>query len=124
MGDEFKDLKDEEKGDESAAKSNNWMMALVLIVVGLGLLVSNFTGFSFDNWWALFMLIPAVAMLTNVWRDYQANGRLTSKCTGPLIGGLAILVMAVIFLFNLNWSGLWPLAFVFGGIAVLLSGRS
>ena len=124
MGDEFKDLKDEEKGNESAAKSNSLIMALVLIVVGLGLLVSNFTGLSFDNWWALFMFIPAAAMFSAVWRDYQENGRLTSKCTGPLIGGLAILVTAVIFLFNLSWSGLWPLAFVFGGIAVLLSGRS
>ena len=124
MGDEFKDLKDEEKSNGSAAKSNSWIMALVLIAVGVGLLISNFTSFAFDNWWALFMLIPAFGMFAAVWRDYQENGRLTSKCTGPLIAGLAILVTAVIFLFNLSWSGLWPIAFIFGGIAVLLSSRS
>ena len=123
MGDEFKDLKDEEKDNDAAAKSNSWIMALVLIVVGVGLLVSNFNGFSFNNWWALFMLIPAFAMFASVWRDYQENGRLTSKSTGPLIAGLAIIVTAVIFLFDLSWSGLWPLAFIFGGIAVLLSSR-
>lgn len=123
MGDEMKDLKDNEKvaGKE---KGNSWVVAIVLIVVGLGLLVSNFTGFSFDNWWALFMFIPALTMFRNVWADYQDNGRLTNKSTGPLIGGLAILVMMVIFLFNLSWSGLWPLAFIFGGIAVLLGSRS
>ncbi len=122
MGDEMKDLKDNEK-EAGKDKGNSWVVAIVLIVVGLGLLLSNFTGFSFDNWWALFMFIPALTMLKNVWADYQDNGRLTSKSTGPLIGGLAILVMMVIFLFNLSWSGLWPLAFIFGGIAVLLGSR-
>ncbi|HRQ38882.1 MAG TPA: hypothetical protein PLD25_13325 [Chloroflexota bacterium] len=123
MGDEFKDLKDEEKGGAAEDKGSNWLMALVLIVVGIGLLASNFTQFSFNNWWALFMLIPAIAMLRNVWADYQAHGRLTSRSTGPLIGGLATLVLMVVFLFNLSWSGLWPLGFIFGGIAILLGNR-
>lgn len=124
MGDEMKDLKDEEKAKGSGEKGSNWILAGVLIVVGLGLLMSNFTGFSFDNWWALFLLIPALMMFKNVYGDYQTNGRLTSSSTGPLIAGLAILVMLVVFIFNLSWSGLWPLAFIFGGIAVLLSSRS
>lgn len=124
MGDEFKDLKDEEKGNGSAAKSNSWIMALVLIVVGAGLLISNFTGFTFNNWWALFMVIPAVGMFAAVWRDYQANGRLTGKSTGPLISGLAMVVMMIVFLFNLSWSGLWPLGFIFGGLAIILGNRS
>ncbi len=123
MGDEFKDLKDEEKAGATEEKGSNWIMALVMIVVGIGLLVSNFTEFSFNNWWALFMLIPAAAMLRTVWVDHQAHGRLTSKSTGPLIGGLATLVMMGVFLFNLSWSGLWPLGFIFGGLAVWLGSR-
>jgi len=123
MGDELKEMKEAENEGMANDKGNTWIVAVILILVGIGLLVSNFTSFTFDNWWALFLLIPAIAMLRNVWVDYQENGRLTSKCTGPLIGGLAILVTVVIFLFNLSWSGLWPLAFVFGGIAVLLSSR-
>lgn len=124
MSNEFKDLKDAEKGNESAAISSNWIRAGVLIVVGLGLLASNFTDFTFNNWWALFMLIPAFGMFASVWRDSQVNGRITSNSTGPLISGLAMVVMMIVFLFNLNWSGLWPLGLVFGGIAVLLSSRS
>lgn len=124
MSNEFKDLKDAEKGNESAAISSNWIRAGVLIVVGLGLLASNFTDFTFNNWWALFMLIPAFGMFAAVWRDSQVNGRITSNSTGPLISGLAMVVMMIVFLFNLNWSGLWPLGLVFGGIAVLLSSRS
>lgn len=123
MGDEFKDLKDEEREGTVEGKGSNWIVALVMIVVGIGLLTSNFTGFSFNNWWALFMLIPAIAMLRSVWVDYQANGRITGKSTGPLIGGLATLVMMGVFLFNLSWSGLWPLGLIFGGIAVWLGSR-
>ena len=122
MGDEIKDLKEGEV-ENSKEKNSSVIIAVVLMLVGGGLLLSNFTGISFDNWWALFLFIPAGFMLQNVWADYQANGRLTSKSTGFLIAGISILVMIVIFLFNLSWSGLWPLAFIFGGIAVLLSGR-
>jgi uncharacterized membrane protein len=123
MSDEFKDMKDEEKGTDAAEKNNSWIMAVVLIIVGLGLLASNFTGFSFNNWWALFLFVPAFMMLSKVWADYKDNGRLTSKSTGPLITGLAMLVMIVVFLFNLSFGALWPLAFIFGGIAVLLGSR-
>ncbi|MCL4262774.1 MAG: hypothetical protein KJ069_06145 [Anaerolineae bacterium] len=123
MGDEMKDLKDEEKEGAAEGNGSNWIVALVMIVVGIGLLASNFTEFSFNNWWALFMLIPATGMLRAVWVDYQAHGHLTGRSTGPLIGGLAILVMMGVFLFNLSWSGLWPLGLIFGGIAVWLGSR-
>lgn len=123
MGDEFEKLKDEAK-EVKNEKGSTWIIAVVMMLVGGGLLVSNFTGISFENWWALFLFIPAGFMLQNVWADYKSNGRITSRSTGPLIAGLAILVMIVVFLFDLSWSGLWPLAFIFGGIAVLLSSRS
>ncbi len=123
MGDEMKELKDEEREGAAEDKGSNWIMALVLIVVGVGLLLSNFTEFSLNNWWALFLLIPAITMLRNVWVDYQAHGRLTSRSTGALIGGLTVLAAMAVFLFNLSWSGLWPLGFIFGGISVLLSSR-
>ena len=55
--------------------NNNLFLAVVFILVGGALLVSNLTDFSLNNWWALFMLIPAGAILTNAWRDYQEIGR-------------------------------------------------
>lgn len=116
-------MKDNEKEGKNE-NGNSWLIAVVLMVVGLGLLVSNFTNVSFDNWWALFLFIPAGFMLKNVAADYKSNGRLTNKSTGPLIAGLAMLVMMVVFLFGLSWSGLWPLGLIFGGIAVLLGSRS
>ena len=91
----------------------------------MGLVVaSNLTGFSFQNWWALFILIPAIYQLSIVWRGYQENGRLTSASTGPLIGGLGALAVAAVFLIDgISWGVIWPIAFVFGGISLLLSQR-
>lgn len=123
MGDEMKELKYEEKEKAVADKGSNWIMALVLIVVGIGLLLSNFTEFSLNNWWALFLLIPAITMLRHVWAEYQRYGRLTSRSTGALIGGLTVLAAMAVFLFNLSWSGLWPLGFIFAGISIFLSSR-
>lgn len=106
------------------SNSSAWGTGAVLIIVGIVLVISNITGFAFSNWWALFMLIPAVFLLGSVWRDYQANGRLTSASTGYLIGGLGSLTVAAVFLFDsISWNIFFPMAFVFGGIAVLLSNR-
>ncbi|MEM7117773.1 MAG: hypothetical protein AAF614_35410 [Chloroflexota bacterium] len=103
---------------------NNWITGVVLIGVGIILVASNLTGFSFQNWWALFILIPAIYQLSIVWRGYQENGRLTSASTGPLIGGLGALAVAAVFLIDgISWGVIWPIAFVFGGISLLLSQR-
>lgn len=102
--------------------SSAWITGAVLIIVGVVLVASNITGFAFSNWWVLFMFIPAIFLLGNVWRDYQTNGRLTSASTGFLIGGLGILTVAAVFLFeSISWSIFFPMAFIFGGIAVLLN---
>lgn len=122
MKNEAQELKEQEQ-QISHERKHNVVIAGVMILVGLVLVGANVMGLTFNNWWALFMLIPAFFLLGSVWQSYREHGRLTSQCTGSLIAGLATLTMVAIFLFNLSWSTLWPLAFVFGGIAVLLSGR-
>ena len=81
MNDNISDLKETEKRNE--ANDNNKIFAVVLIVVGAALVISNLTGYSFENWWALFMLIPAGFIFMTVWRDYQENGRLSAKAAAP-----------------------------------------
>lgn len=122
MDDKNQELKDQEN-QENEGRNHSAIIAGVMILVGLVLVGANLLGTTLDNWWALFMLIPAFFLLAAVWRDYKENGRLTSKSTGFLIASLAIFTMVAIFLFDLNWGVLWPLAFIFGGIAVLLGSR-
>jgi hypothetical protein len=94
----------------------------VLVVVGAVLLAQNFGITTLDNWWALFILIPAVGALGNAWRSYQAaGGRLTTGARGSLIGGLVLLMVTAIFLFNLNWGLLGPIVIILAGVGLLLN---
>lgn len=99
-----------------------WLPGAILIVVGLIFLARNFAGFTLHNWWALFILIPAIGSLASAWRLYQTAGRrMTAAVRGPLIGGLILLLVTAIFLFNLDWGKVWPAFIIVVGIGVLLS---
>jgi len=109
-------------GERHRSRTPSWIVGAILILVGLGVLASNLTGFSLNNWWALFILIPAMGSLAAAWRMYQANGnRFTQAARGPLVGGLILLCVTAIFLFNLNWAGVWPVLLIIVGIGAVLT---
>ncbi len=122
MSKEYKDSVQDENGHFTDAMRGG-ITAVVLILIGGGLLASNFLDIPFDNWWALFLLLPVIVLFYQVWRDYKSNGRLTSRSIGPLIGSLVLSSMLATFLFDVDWGQLWPVFLIFGGIAVLLGKR-
>lgn len=123
MSNNLDELKDAEKS--SNERNGNVVMAVVFIIAGVVLVYSNVTGFEFDNWWALFMLIPISFFAQNIYRDFRANGRLTPGSTGSIIAGLAVLAAAAVFLFEaITWSNIWPIGLIFAGIAMFLGNRS
>ncbi len=97
-----------------------------LILLGLGVifLLRNlgvdlpFIG----NWWALFILIPAMGSFDRAWRSYQRNGgRLTSEVTGPFVGAMALSLVAVTFLFDMRWRIMLPVFLILTGVGALLT---
>lgn len=97
-----------------------WLGGVVLILLGVVFLVSNLTGFSLHNGWAIFILIPAFGSLATAWRMYQAGGgRLTAPARAPLIGGLILLLVAAVFLFDLDWGMIWPVFLILIGVGAL-----
>jgi hypothetical protein len=96
------------------------------VLIGGYLLLQNLgilpPGFTIHNWWALFILIPAFGALYNAWQDFSANGRFTWHSRRRLVGGLVLLVIAGVFLFDFNWSLVWPVLLILAGIAALTSG--
>ncbi len=129
MNDEFNDLKgiDALKAEETEQVNENngrLVFATVLILVGLALSVGILTGYTLDNWWALFMLIPVGTMSMEMWQDYQKNGRLSKKTNGLIIPITILSVIVAIFLFNLSWSIIWPVSFIAVGTSILLGGSS
>jgi hypothetical protein len=98
-----------------------WMAGGLLIVLGIIFLAQNLGAFYLLNWWALFILIPAIASFATAWNSYQANGRLTAAGRGSLIGGGILLAIAAALLFGLDFGLLWPIFLIIGGLVVLLN---
>jgi len=129
MSEELSELKEaeresfeESKEPETGRRSNNWVAGVVLIAIGIIFLISNTTNFFLANWWALFILIPAVTNFNNAWRRYQQDGRLNKAARGSLTGGFILTFIAAVFLFSWDWGVVWPFFLIIGGISALLGG--
>lgn len=102
-----------------SSSAYGWTGGLILIVIGGVVLLQNLTGIRLFNWWALFILIPAVGAFASAWSIYQKNGRLTSSGRGSLIGGFVLAIIAAAFLFNLDLGNFWPVLLILAGLAVI-----
>jgi len=108
--------------DRKKNGSTPWLGGVVLILVGVVFLLRQVSGFRLDNWWALFILIPAIGSLATAWRAYEsADRKFTTSVRGSLIGGLMMVMIAAIFLFNLNWALFFPAILIITGLGILAS---
>jgi cation transport ATPase len=106
----------------AARAGNSWIGGVVLILVGIFLLLQNLGASLLNNWWALFILIPALGAFANAWRAYQeAGGHLTASARSSLFGGLILTLVAAIFLFNLSWGLLGPILLILIGIGIFVN---
>ncbi len=109
----------------STSRSPAWITGAILIGLGIVFLLQNLGGFRLNNWWALFILIPIAASFATVWRHYQSSGgRLTAAARGPLMGGLTLLAVMLIFLLDLDWGKIWPVFLILAGVGALFTARS
>ena len=103
-------------------RSSGWLVGVVLIAVGVVVLLINLDVIQAAfNWWALFILIPALAAFVSAWNAYREDGRLSRRSRGSAMGGLFILTVALIFLLDLNWGDMWPVFIILAGLAALLT---
>ena len=99
-----------------------WIAGGVLILIGIVFIVRNLTGLELHNWWALFILIPALGSLATAWQTFEKNDRrFTAASRGPLVGGVVLLAVAAIFLFSLDWAIAWPFLLILGGAGLLVT---
>jgi hypothetical protein len=104
----------------SANRSGAAIGGIVLVGLGVIFLLQNFGMFYIGNWWALFILLGTAGAWGSAWHIYQKNGhRITSAVIGSFIGGIFPLAAALIFLFDLDWSTMWPVFLIIAGLSVL-----
>lgn len=109
-----------ESGRHHHSDTPPWVLGGVLIAIGVFLLLRSITGQSMGNWWALFILIPAIASLADAWRIYQVSGQVTEAVIGPLVGGVILLFVFAMLFFGFNWGVFWPVLLILAGIGALV----
>lgn len=112
---------EEPKSEGPSSKGPSWIGGVVLILIGALLLLHNVGGITIDNWWALFILIPAAGSFAGAWNAYRKSGnRVTGSVKGSIIGGVVLTTISVLFLFNLDWGKMWPVFIIIAGLATLV----
>ncbi len=104
------------------SRSGTWIGGAVLIVLGIVFLLQNLgsTSFFLNNWWALFILIPAIGAFERGMRMYrEAGNQFTRGARSALFSGLIMLLVTVVFLFNLDLSLLGPAILILIGVSLL-----
>jgi hypothetical protein len=101
------------------------ILGLIMIAVGAVFLLQN-AGLPVlvGNWWAMFILIPAIGAFAAAWTLYRQDGHFTPRVIGLVTGGLVPLTIALIFLFNFNFGITWPILLVVLGAGILLRGSA
>lgn len=105
-------------------KSTGWLLIGGLLFIGLGLLyLVGTTAFQSKNWWSIFILAPAVALLLTTGLAYQTDGGAFNLWVRlPLSGGLIVLTVALIFALNLSWGWAWTLMLIVPGLIIFING--
>lgn len=101
-----------------------WIAGLILIILGAAFLLQDMgtINIPFSNWWALFILIPAVASFDRAWRHYrEADGRFNAPARNSLLVGILLTIVALGFLFNINWTYFGPALIILVGFGVLFN---
>lgn len=112
------------RDERREARRSRWggapIGAIILIIVGIVLLAENFGFEPMENWWALFLLIPAVGALVAAIRNYRASGeRITGDVISSLIAAAIFAGLCVAFLFDFGWSLFWPILLIAIGAGIL-----
>jgi putative effector of murein hydrolase len=96
---------------------NEWL-GVALIALGVAFFAGSYFGYDLRNWWALFILIPAVGAFGTAWYSWKA-GRMATA-TSQLTLGLVLASVAAIFLVGMPWRLAWPALFIVAGLGLLL----
>jgi hypothetical protein len=78
--------------------------------------------FPINNWWALFILIPAIGELEKALRLYrEAGNQITSQVNGSALFGVVLSLVALGFLFNIGWTYFGPSLIILAGLGILFN---
>ena len=110
------------RAERRAARAGGaWIGGVILIGLGMIILLQNTGALYLQNWWALFILLPALGSFGASFTEYRVSGRFNARARGSLVAGLVFTAIASVFLFNLNFSLLLPVILIVAGVGILFN---
>jgi hypothetical protein len=106
------------------SQAGSWVAGLVLIVLGGMFLLRNMgtVDMPLKNWWALFILIPAVGAFESALRMYRNDGnQFNAAARGSLLVGTVLSLITLMFLFEISWTFFGPVLIILVGIAIIFN---
>lgn len=115
--------------NSNSRNSSNIWIGLIFIGGGAIVLLNQMSILSFElNWWALFILMPAVGALSGAYNRYRTTNSLFDMgVIMPALIGLFMVALSFSMLvgvfWNINWSLYWPIILIIIGLGIIF-GRS
>lgn len=106
-----------------------WRLFPAVAIIAIGaLFLANNLGynlklFEHGNWWAVIILLAAFVPLTRAFEVYRARGRLDAEAAYFLLSAASVVLVAAMFLLELDWGTWWPLFVILGGLYTLVPYR-
>lgn len=121
---ESNQLQNQQTNEETPGKKTEvpWIFGIILTLVGAILLMKN-TGVlpHIENWWVLFILIPASAGYSAAFKELRNTGTMQQKTRSGLIFSVLLTVVAAIFLFQLDIRIFGPMLLILFGLSIFLN---
>jgi len=106
-----------------------WRIFPAIAIIAIGLLfLANNLGYDLafldrGNWWAVVILLAAFAPLTHAYERYRAVGKIDAEVMYSTLSAAGVVLVGVLFLFQLDWGTWWPLFVILGGLFTLIPQR-
>ena len=106
-----------------------WRIFPAVAIIAIGLLfLANNLGYNLasldrGNWWAVIILLAAFAPLTHAYERHRAIGKVDAEVTHSLLCASGVVLVGVLFLYELDWGTWWPLFVILGGLFTLIPQR-
>lgn len=111
----------EEKKAKRRDPGSAWF-GMALITLGIIFFAQQLGDFRLNNWWAIFILIPAFSAFGTSFNMWRKSGQFHFGVWSTFYGGLFPLMVALMFFFNLDWGKYWPVFVILPGFGTMLSG--
>lgn len=106
-------LKESEQGKKETSKYSQYVGGTIVILMGIGFLLSANFGFSMNYVWPIVFLVPVGFSAVQMFQDFQAGCDIGLT---PIVSAATMLLIAAVWLFDWNWGNIWPVFLIFGGL--------